>query len=160
MKIMRLLPLAFSIFLLLISGWFMVTGKDAKILINPLVGQNAPLETLQGLAPKNGPYMVSFFASWCPPCRKEHSILMSGADIPIVGIGYKDTPSAIDDYLETKGDPYDVIILDQDGEIAIEWGVTGTPESFIIGDDGRVLSHSSGPLSMEKFGDIRMEFFQ
>ena len=157
--ITRMIPLLISVFVLVIALYFFATGKQSYILNNPLVGKPAPLETLQGLEPRSGAYMVNFFASWCPPCREEHALLVQESDLPIVGIAYKDTPEKIDAFLEKDGDPYHAVILDAEGEIAIEWGVTGTPETFFVGADGIVKDHAPLVLTEKRLKKIKEKYF-
>lgn len=96
--------------------------------------------------------LVNFFASWCKPCIEEHQYLMalrSALPLPIIGIAYKDKDAATKKYLKTHKNPYSGVAMDRDGRAAIDWGVTGVPETFLIDVDGTILAHSAGPLSAE-----------
>ena len=96
--------------------------------------------------------LVNVWATWCVGCRQEHDFLMELADrgeIPIYGINWKDNrPDALR-WLGQYGDPYIASGFDADGRVAIDWGVYGAPESFLISPDGFVLHKHLGPLSYE-----------
>lgn len=147
--LMKFVPLVLMVAIFAVSGYFLISGKNPKLVENQMVGKPAPIQTLQGLQPRDEAYLVNFFASWCPACRSEHEVLMAAGEFAVVGIAYKDSQEPLDKYLDKKGDPYDAIILDDDGMIGIEWGITGTPESFLIGTDGIVIEHFSGPMQMD-----------
>ena len=154
-----MIPLVISLCVFGISMYFFATGKQSYILNNPLVGEPAPIETLQGLEPRSGPYIVNFFASWCPPCLEEHPVFVQESDLPIIGIAYKDSQEKIDAFLQKHGDPYHAIIQDAEGEIAIEWGMTGTPETFFVGADGIVKDHVPVAISQERMNKIKEKYF-
>ena len=80
-------------------------------------------------------YLLNIWASWCLPCRDEHNYLMRLSEIEnieIIGLNYKDNINNAQDFLNELNNPYDLIFLDGDGIIAIEWGAYGVPESFLI----------------------------
>lgn len=94
--------------------------------------------------------LINFFASWCAPCRVEHPSLVALARdkrIQLIGIAYKDRPNDLRDWLQRQGNPYDAIGLDDDGRVAIEFGVYGIPESYLIDRDGRIRFKQTGPFS-------------
>ncbi len=95
--------------------------------------------------------LVNFFASWCVPCIAEHEFLKAvqvAIPLPIIGIAYKDKDAAIKKYLKEHGNPFQTVAFDREGRSAIDWGVTGVPETFLVGADGVIISHVSGPLSI------------
>jgi cytochrome c biogenesis protein CcmG/thiol:disulfide interchange protein DsbE len=95
--------------------------------------------------------LVNFFASWCVPCAAEHDFLKAvheALPLPIIGIVYKDKDAKIKKYLSQHGNPFKIVALDREGRAAIDWGVTGVPETFLIDADGTILAHSAGPLSI------------
>ena len=98
--------------------------------------------------------LVNVFASWCVACREEHPLFMqlkAESVVPIHGLNYKDHPDNAARWLNTLGDPYTRTGADRDGRVAIEWGVYGVPETFVITKDGRIAHKHIGPLTPEAF---------
>jgi cytochrome c biogenesis protein CcmG, thiol:disulfide interchange protein DsbE len=96
--------------------------------------------------------IVNMFASWCPECRQEHDILLTLAKderINLFGIDYKDDPEKARKFLELLGNPYKAVGVDRKGAAAIDWGLYGVPETFIISSDGHILYKKVGPMSEE-----------
>ena len=94
--------------------------------------------------------LINFWGSWCISCRIEHPLLMQLAEaneIPIYGIDWKDPPGKGAQWLEQHGDPYTKIGDDADGRVAIEFGITGAPETFIIDREGRIRYKFAGPMT-------------
>ncbi len=98
---------------------------------------------------KGGIKLVNYWASWCGPCRVEHPNLTMLAEegIPIYGINYKDNTANATAFLEELGDPYEGIGVDDRGRVALEWGVFGVPETYVIGPNGTVLLRFAGPVT-------------
>jgi cytochrome c biogenesis protein CcmG, thiol:disulfide interchange protein DsbE len=95
--------------------------------------------------------MVNFFASWCVPCRAEHPYLtefVAQSGVPLYGINHRDKPEDAAAWLAELGNPYRRIGADS-GRAAVEWGVTGVPETFVIDGAGRIRWHHRGPLVPE-----------
>lgn len=92
--------------------------------------------------------VVNFWASWCPPCRAEHPVLMQMQEdgLRIIGVNFKDKAGNATRYLENEGNPFLAVAFDPAGRTAIDWGVTGPPETFILDGDGTVLFKFVGPL--------------
>lgn len=94
--------------------------------------------------------LVNVFASWCPPCRDEHPLLVKLAAakiVPIYGLNYKDAPANAARWLSEMGDPYTRTGADENGRTAIDWGVYGVPETFVISAKGEIAYKHIGPLS-------------
>lgn len=135
----------------------MQNGDDE--LPSTVVGQTVPLvqlEPMQGLVPFAGDDLakgqvsfVNFWASWCAPCRAEHPKLMelSGQGVPVFGVNYKDNPVKAAAFLDELGNPYDMGGADPRAKMALDWGVYGLPETFVIGPDGTVILRVAGPLT-------------
>lgn len=101
---------------------------------------------------KGKPTIVNFWASWCAQCVEEHPLLdklHAAAGVEIFGVNYKDTNLAARRYLGRYGNPYAAIGTDASGRGAIEWGVYGMPESFVVDGQGRIVYKHVGPLSPE-----------
>ncbi len=127
---------------------------------SPFIGKPAPafnLPQLKSGKPAFDPaqmkgqvWLLNVWASWCAPCREEHPLLVEAARnklVPIVGLNYKDDPRNADEWLRKLGDPYDSIAVDRDGRVAIDYGVYGVPETFIIDRQGIVRMKHIGPLT-------------
>ncbi|MCK5718932.1 MAG: DsbE family thiol:disulfide interchange protein [Thiomargarita sp.] len=97
--------------------------------------------------------LLNVWSSWCATCRYEHRLLMYIAQqgYPIYGLVYKDTRAAASQVLKQVGNPYVVNAFDQDGKVGMEWGVTGTPETFIIDKQGIVRYKCTGQLTTERW---------
>jgi cytochrome c biogenesis protein CcmG/thiol:disulfide interchange protein DsbE len=131
-------------------------GKfDQHAVPSMLVGKRVPPFALPGdpgfadtdLAGK--PIVVNFFASWCIPCIEEAGVLMGlkQSGVPLYGIAYKDKPPATEAFLARRGNPYARIGRDEPGRVAIDWGVTGVPETYLVDKDGIVRARWVGPLT-------------
>jgi cytochrome c biogenesis protein CcmG/thiol:disulfide interchange protein DsbE len=144
-------------------GWLLFTGfgRDPREVASPLIGRAAPdwtLTTLDGeelgtddLAGR--PYVVNFWASWCvPACVDEHPVLAAaqeryGADVTIVGVLYQDDPASAEGFLARYGDAGYAHVNDETGRLAIDYGVTGPPETFFVDAGGIVRTREWGPLT-------------
>jgi len=136
---------------------------DPGRLPSALLGRPVPKFALPGLAGvsqglsdadlrKGRPVLLNVFASWCGPCHEEHPFLMKLAQdsrLELVGINYKDQPENARRFLGARGNPFTRVGVDTDGRTAIDWGVYGVPESFLVGGDGRILLRLVGPVSAE-----------
>jgi cytochrome c biogenesis protein CcmG/thiol:disulfide interchange protein DsbE len=145
---------------------------DASLLPSALIGKKVPvfiLPPVDGLPDKPGfsdsdlkqgkVTLVNVFASWCVPCHQEHEMIMrlaadpalAGAGVRLFGLAYKDDPAAVRDFLARSGDPFARIGADRNGRIAIDWGVYGVPETYIVKGDGTISYRFVGPVSEESY---------
>ena len=128
--------------------------------VNPsaLVGQPLPdlvLAPLDGGPPRRlraearPATLVNFYASWCAPCAEEHPALLAlrAEGVQIIGVAYKDQPDNTKAMLARLGDPFAETLKDSDGHAGVEFGISGVPETFLVGPDGRVLAKHTGPLT-------------
>jgi cytochrome c biogenesis protein CcmG/thiol:disulfide interchange protein DsbE len=133
--------------------------RDPGTLPSALLDQPVPTFELPPIAGRDGRgfssadlegqvSLVNVFASWCVPCRIEHPLLMALAEdgVAIYGIDYKDPADKAAGWLAELGDPYRAIGADQHGRVAIDWGVYGVPETFVIDREGRIRHRHVGPL--------------
>jgi cytochrome c biogenesis protein CcmG/thiol:disulfide interchange protein DsbE len=133
-------------------------GGDSHYTPTALVGKPMPDEALPPLAggpptPLKGEVrpatLVNFFASWCAPCEIEAPQLnaLKARGVRIVGVAYKDKPENTKAMLARLGDPFTETLVDADGRAGLEFGVSGVPETFLVGPDGRILAKHTGPLT-------------
>nr|WP_256478405.1 DsbE family thiol:disulfide interchange protein [Notoacmeibacter sp. MSK16QG-6] len=141
-----------------------ISGRDNSTVPSALIGQEAPRTTLtplEGLEQpgldteklKGNVALVNVFASWCAPCRAEHPVLMDLAEdgrFLMVGLNYKDDPDNARRFLGELGDPYNAVGVDPTGRAAIDWGVYGVPETFLLNRDGVIVWKHVGPLTPER----------
>ncbi len=116
------------------------------------MGENGPIPGLSSAAFKTGKVSIlNVWATWCAPCVAEYPLLieLSQQGIPIYGIYYKDKPEAARRFLATHGNPFRAIGADESGFTAIDFGVYGVPETFVIDGDGKIAFRYPGPLSPE-----------
>lgn len=164
--IVALIPLVLFLGLAVIFLMQLTSGRDNSIIPSALIGKPAPtlkLAPLEGAMTAGKPVppltteairgkltLVNVWASWCVPCRQEHPIILglSRDDrLNVVGINYKDRNDAALAFLGELGNPFTAIGVDPKGTAAIDWGVYGIPESFLVGADGTILYKHVGPFS-------------
>lgn len=136
-------------------------GIDPRKVPSPLIGKPAPAFSLPQLEQpekrltqdtlKNQVSLFNVWATWCVACRQEHPVLMQLAKtgVPIYGLDYKDSRPDAKRWLLRFGNPYLANAFDQDGRVGINWGVYGTPETFIIDKQGVIRHKHIGPLTSE-----------
>ncbi len=150
-----------------VAGFFAVGLKlDSNLVPSPLIGKTAPQTRLPVL---NDPsirfssdkmageiWLLNVWASWCVACREEHETLMHmrREGFTIVGLNYKDKPDDAKRWLADWGDPYVLTAVDEKGEEAIDWGVYGVPETFVIDAGGTIRYKHIGPLSDEDVENV------
>jgi cytochrome c biogenesis protein CcmG/thiol:disulfide interchange protein DsbE len=148
-------------FALLVVFFWIGLGRDPTLVPSPLVGKPAPSFSLAQL---NNPELkltdtafqgqvslLNVWATWCVGCRQEHETLLQIAregGVPIFGLNWKDDSKSAVRWLEQLGNPYTATGVDADGRVAIDWGVYGAPETFLIDANGIVLYKHIAPLTM------------
>jgi cytochrome c biogenesis protein CcmG/thiol:disulfide interchange protein DsbE len=131
-------------------------GEPAPPVALSQLGAEAPFTDEALRAP--GVKLVNYWASWCAPCRAEHPNLQLLADegIPIYGINYKDDPEKALAFLAELGNPYVAMGADESGRVALDWGLYGVPETYVIDGDGNVVLRFAGPITQRSLeGQIR-----
>jgi cytochrome c biogenesis protein CcmG/thiol:disulfide interchange protein DsbE len=161
-------PLAIFALLAAIFAFALRSGDPSK-LPSALIGKRAPaveLPALEGLTDAGRPVagfvtadlrkgevsVVNFWASWCVPCVQEHPVLVALREqtgVSVYGINYKDQAAAARRFLGRYGNPYAAVGVDGNGRAAIEWGVYGMPETFIVNGRGEIAYKHVGPVTPE-----------
>jgi cytochrome c biogenesis protein CcmG/thiol:disulfide interchange protein DsbE len=176
---MRRLVIALPFFAfaaLAVLFFFRLGAGDPSQLPSVLIGKPAPadaLPPLEGLLRDGAPVpgldpaqfagnvtVVNVWASWCVPCRDEATELLKlAADrrFRIVGINYKDETENARRFLGRFGNPYAAVGVDRSGRAAIDWGVYGVPETFVVGRDGKIVFKLVGPVTDENLPALRRE---
>lgn len=159
----------FSIPLILFIGmsYFLATGleNDPKKLPSMALDKPLPSFRLTALqdaeqiitpADLKGPALVNVWATWCPSCQIEHPVLnyLAKSGITIYGIDHTDERQAAIAYLNTHGNPYKLVIFDELGELGLDLGITGAPETFIIDEQGIVRYHHVGIVDEKSWRDL------
>ncbi|MBK1660608.1 DsbE family thiol:disulfide interchange protein [Paracraurococcus ruber] len=127
-------------------------GKPAPdFALPPLEGADRPALAAADLRAAGRPVLVNFFASWCVPCVIEHPQLMklSREGVPVLGVAYKDKPADALGFLQKHGNPYQRLGVDLPGRIAIDWGLYGVPETYLIDRGGIIRWRWAGPVTEE-----------
>src|SRR5215469_8095385 len=171
-RLLMLLPLI--VFLgLAVLFWLRLGDGDPSRIPSALIGRPAPqtvLPPLEGLASDGKPVpgldpavfkgkvsVVNVWASWCVPCHDEAPLLTElGKDtrLQVIGINYKDTPDNARRFLGRYGNPYRMVGVDGNGRAAIEWGVYGVPETFIVGREGKIVYKLVGPITPDNLDSV------
>jgi cytochrome c biogenesis protein CcmG/thiol:disulfide interchange protein DsbE len=159
---LTILPVA--VFLVLAALLYRGLSGDPAEIPSVLINKPVPDFTLAPVAALSLPglaaadlkkgniTLVNVWASWCVPCRTEHPLLMKLArreDLRVVGINYKDDPENARRFLNTLGNPFAAVGSDAVGRAAVDWGVYGVPESFLVDGEGVIRLKWIGPLSAE-----------
>lgn len=164
-RTLALLPLAALVALGLLFGLYSLK-RDPQVQPDALVGKPLPDLTLPALdtgrplrlhdVAQPEPVLVNIFASWCAPCEIEHPVLveLKKQGVRIVGVAYKDAPENTKAFLGRLGDPYAERLVDRDGRAGIDLGVTGVPETYLVGAGGTILAKHTGPLTAEKAQEL------
>jgi cytochrome c biogenesis protein CcmG/thiol:disulfide interchange protein DsbE len=152
------LPVA--ILVALIALFVVGLNRDPSFVPSPLIGKPAPEfvmprldrpdEFLRRTDLLGEVSLVNVWATWCVGCREEHAFLMEVAGsggVPLYGLNWKDDPQLARQWLQQLGNPYRVTGMDQDGRVAIDWGVYGAPETFLLDAGGIVLYKHIAPLT-------------
>lgn len=160
----RWLPLAVFLALaaLLLAGVRLSQTRDPNVIPSPLIGKPAPTFALPELLAadrtvsdqdlRGAPYLLNVFASWCPACRIEHPVVTEIARrgiVRVIGYNYKDEREAALAWLKQFGNPYERVLVDADGRKAIDWGIYGAPETFLVDAQGTIRYKHVGPMTWE-----------
>lgn len=151
-----------AIFIVLIGFFIVGLHRDPSMVPSPLIGKPAPTYSLTKVEDPQRKvantdmlgkkHLVNIWATWCGGCRQEHEFLLQVAQqnvIPIVGIDWKDDLSSAQQWLTQLGNPYTATGFDGDGRVAIDFGVYGAPETFLIDERGVIIYKHIGILTAD-----------
>ena len=162
-RIIILPPLIILLIICIFSLVYLLSGKDPNKPPSALLNKDVPIfessslynskDIIKTKDIKNKKTLINFFASWCSPCKIEHPLFFQirkkYPELYLLGFNHKDPTSDAKKYLEDDGNPYDFVGVDSDGLIALEFGVFGLPETYLINEDGKIIYKFMGPLTME-----------
>jgi cytochrome c biogenesis protein CcmG/thiol:disulfide interchange protein DsbE len=151
-----------GLFAVLVGFFIVGLQKDPSMIPSPLIGKAAPQFALENLSDptvqvgsadyQGRMYLFNVWGTWCGGCREEHDVLLTIAGtrlVPIVGLNWKDDRGLALKWLNQLGNPYESVAFDPEGQVAIDWGVYGAPETFLVAADGTVLAKRIGPMNMD-----------
>ena len=167
----QLLVIPSILFLLVLSTFFylLIIERDPSAIPSNLLDKNIPKFETESLLRKekfisskefgNEIILVNFFATWCLPCRDEHIYIKRFSNekgIRVIGINYKDNPDKAIEWLKNLGNPYSNVPIDKNGRIAIDWGVYGIPETFLINSKGIIKYRHVGQITKKTYKKINL----
>ena len=168
-KKILILPSIFFFLVLSIFFYLLIIERNPSEIPSNLINKKVPIFEAESLFKnekfvssnefRNEITLVNFFATWCKPCRDEHVYIKRFANkkgLKVIGINYRDNPKKTIKWLKDLGNPYKNILLDQNGKIAIDWGVYGIPETFIINSNGVIKYRHVGPITNKIYKKINL----
>tara|TARA_B110000014_G_C20099972_1_gene577215 strand:- start:1180 stop:1710 length:531 start_codon:yes stop_codon:yes gene_type:complete len=165
----QLLKIPFILFaiILLIFFYLLIIDRNPSKIPSALLNSQVPEFETDSLFKNEKFYsseefskeitLVNFFATWCKPCRDEHAYIQKFSNekkIKIIGINYKDSPKKAIQWLKKLGNPYSNVAVDKNGKIAIDWGVYGIPETFVVDAKGIIKFRHVGPVTKNIYKKI------
>jgi len=168
-KKLFLFPFLLFILILIVFFYLLIIDRNPSSIPSNLINKNIPTFDAESLI-KNEKFisqeifddkitLVNFFASWCKPCRDEHKyikLFSQNQNLQVVGINYKDDNQKAAEWLKKFGNPYSNIAVDKKGTLAIDWGVYGIPETFIINSKGVIKFKHVGPITKKIYEKINL----
>jgi len=166
-KKILLLPLGLFLLILLTFAYLLVIDRNPQEIPSNLINKKIPNFEANSLFKdekfifsqelKPEIVLINFFATWCKPCRDEHSYIKKFSEqkkIRVIGINYKDDSEKTVKWLNDLGNPYSDVLLDKKGQIAIDWGVYGIPETFVVNSNGIIKYRQAGPITKKIYRKI------
>ena len=154
------------VFIIIAFYYLLLIERDPSEIPSNLINKEIPVFKTENLIKEkafnssaefgNEVVLVNFFATWCKPCRNEHAYIkkFSSKNIRVIGINYKDNPKKTINWLKKLGNPYSDIPIDKNGRIAIDWGVYGIPETFIVNSKGLIKYRHVGEITKKTYDKI------
>ena len=168
-KKLLIIPSILFLSILLTFFYLLIIERDPSAIPSNLLDKNIPKFETESLLRKerfisskefgNEIILVNFFATWCLPCRDEHIYIKRFSNekgIRVIGINYKDNPKKAIQWLKNLGNPYSNVPIDKNGRIAIDWGVYGIPETFIVSSKGIIKYRHVGPVTKKIYKKINL----
>ena len=151
-----------AVFVVLLGFLYVGLSLRPGEIPSPFIGKPAPALSVSLLHDEAGvlsgadfagkPWVLNVWGTWCVACREEHQALLEIARtkaVPIYGLDWKDDRASALAWLQQLGNPYDAVGFDSEGRVAIDWGVYGAPETFLVDARGMVVCKQIGPMDME-----------
>lgn len=161
-KYMHFYWIAFLAFIVLVIFFVKGLGLNPAFLPSKLINEPFPEFTLRTIGEPSSlknkqdilgePVLVHVWATWCGICLREHDDLLAIKQVwpyKIIGVNYKDEPAQVAKWLSQKGSPYDFSLDDRTGKLGIDLGVYGTPETYVVNEQGIIIARHVGPISKE-----------
>ena len=168
-KKLLIIPSILFLSILLTFFYLLIIERDPSAIPSNLLDKNIPKFEAESLLRKekfisskefgNEIILVNFFATWCLPCRDEHIYIKRFSNekgIRVIGINYKDNSKKTIQWLKNLGNPYSNIPIDKNGRIAIDWGVYGIPETFVVSSKGIIKYRHIGPVTKKIYKKINL----
>ena len=168
-KKLLIIPSILFLLILLTFFYLLIIERNPSEIPSNLLDKSVPKFETESLLKKerfisskefgNEIILVNFFATWCLPCRDEHIYIKRFSDekgIRVIGINYKDNPKKATQWLKDMGNSYSNVPIDKYGKIAIDWGVYGIPETFIISSKGIIKYRHVGPVTKKIYRKINL----
>ena len=168
-KQLLIAPTILFLFILLTLFYLLIIERNPSEVPSNLLNKKVPKFETESLLKNeifvssqefgNEIILVNFFATWCKPCRDEHAYIKRFANekgLKIIGINYKDNPEKAVQWLNSLGNPYKIVPIDKKGRIAIDWGVYGIPETFIVNSRGIIKYRHVGPVNKKIYKEINL----
>ena len=168
-KQLLIAPTILFLFILLNLFYLLISERNPSEVPSNLLNKKVPKFETESLLKNerfvssqefgNEIILVNFFATWCKPCRDEHIYIKrfsSKKEIRVIGINYKDSPSKAVEWLKNLGNPYSDVLVDKNGRLAIDWGVYGIPETFIVNSKGIIKYRHAGPVTKKMYKKLKL----
>lgn len=172
-KQLLILPIILFFLILAVFFYLLIIDRNPSQIPSALLNKEAPRFEAKSLLEEkkfisseefnNKFVLVNFFATWCKPCRDEHVFIKQfskNKKIKIIGINYKDNSKKAVSWLNELGNPYANIAIDKDGKIAIDWGVYGIPETFLVDKNGKIKHRHVGPITKKIYEDLNLIIYK